>query len=295
MVKVFEKIRKPSLSPNLIGALWLIASVVLFQISYTAVKFASEGLSSVQVVFLRSIFQMLIILPFLLKKGIGVMKTRQYKNYACRLIFGVSNIILTFYAYKHLHLATATSIVFTRSLFTIPLAAIMLKERVGWKRGVATLLGFIGVLIVLNPGPVGLGKAELAAVLASFLLALTYLYIQRLSRTEDHLAMLMYFGMACFIFTAYPAYCLWVPFGLKTLGCVFVIAASATSAQYCIIRGYQIGKATVISPVDYLQIPLSALIGWGLFGETLSLHFFIGVAIIISTSLYILKRREGDE
>lgn len=295
MANVVQKIKKTSLHPNFIGALWLLASVVLFQISYTIVKFTSEGMSSIQVVFLRSLFQMLLILPFICKLGFRVMKTRQYKNYACRLLFGVTNIVLTFYAYKHMHLATATSLVFTRSLFTIPLAAVMLKERVGWKRGIATVVGFLGVLIVLNPGPVGIGKAEIAALAASFSLALTYIYIQRLSYTENHLAMLMYFGIACCVLTAVPAYLLWVPFELKTLVCIFVIAVTATAAQYCIIRGYRVGKATVISPIDYLQIPLSALIGGLMFGETLSLHFVIGVVIIITTSVYIVKRREGDE
>lgn len=294
MPNVVQKIRKFSFCPNLIGALWLLGSVVLFQISYSAVKFVSESMSSIQVVFLRSLFQMLIILPFIIKSGFGVMKTTQYKNYACRLLFGVTNIVLTFYAYKHMHLATATSIIFTRPLFTIPLAAIMLKECVGWKRGAATLVGFIGVLVVLNPGPVGLSLAETAALGASFFLALTYIYIQRLSYTENHLAMLMYFGIACCVLTAYPAYCLWIPFGLKTLAWLFVIAAAATGGQYCIIRGYRVGKATVISPIDYLQIPLSAFIGWCFFDETLSWHFAFGVTIIIAASIYILQRRNDD-
>lgn len=295
MANVVQKIRKISVHPNFIGALWLLGSVVLFQISYSTVKLTSEKLSSVQIVFLRSLFQMLLILPFVIKLGVRVMKTRQYKNYTCRLLFGVTNIVLTFYAYKHMDLATATSIVFTRPLFTIPLALVMLKETIDWKRGGATLIGFIGVLIVLNPGPMGLSMAEIAALSASFSLALTYIYIQRLSYTENHLAMLMYFGIACCVLTAYPAYRFWEPFGLKTLFVVFFIAATATAAQYCIIRGYQVGKATVISPIDYLQIPLSALIGWSFFHETLSLHFAVGVIIIIASSLYILKHKAGDD
>jgi len=294
MSNVVQKIKKISVNPNLIGALWLFGSVVLFQISYSAVKFTSETLSSIQIVFLRSFLQMLLIFPFLFKTGFGVLKTRQYKNYTCRLLFGVTNIVLMFYAYKHMHLATATSIIFTRPLFTIPLAIVMLKEHVGWKRGLATLIGFIGVLIVLNPGPVGLSLAEIAALSSSFFLALTYIYIQRLSYTENHLAMLLYFGLACCALTAYPAYLLWEPFGLKTMGCLLVIAVTATAGQYFVIRAYQVGKATVISPIDYLQIPLSALIGWSFFHETLSLHFVIGVIIIITTSLYILKHQSGD-
>ena len=294
MPKCFQKINFPRLHPNIAGALWLFASVILFQISYSTVKFTGEKLGSVQIVFLRSLFQSLFVLPFIAKAGFGVMKTTQYKNYACRLLFGAANILLTFYSYTHMHLATATSIVFTRPLFTIPLAAVMLKEKVGWKRGTATLIGFAGIIILLNPGPMGLSLPEIAALSASFLLALTYIYIQKLSRTENHLAMLMYFGLACCAVTAYPAYCQWVSFGLKTMACVLIIAATATAAQYCVIRGYQIGKATVISPVDYLQIPVSAFIGWCFFHETLSLHFTAGVIIIIATSIYILKRRAGD-
>lgn len=294
MPKCFQKINFPRLHPNMAGALWLFGSVILFQISYSTVKFTGEKLGSVQIVFLRSLFQSLFVLPFIIKAGFGIMKTTQYKNYACRLLFGAANILLTFYTYTHMHLAAATAIVFTRPLFTIPLAAVMLKEKVGWKRATATCIGFIGIIIVLNPGPMGLSLPEIAALSASFLLALTYIYIQKLSRTENHLAMLMYFGLACCVVTAYPAYCQWVPFGFKTLGCVFAIAATATAAQYCVIRAYQVGKATIISPVDYLQIPVSAFIGWCFFHETLSLHFAAGVIIIIAASIYILKRRAGD-
>lgn len=294
MPKCLQKIQRPRLHPNIAGALWLVASVILFQISYSTVKFTGEKLGSVQIVFLRGILQSLIVLPFVAKAGFGVMKTTQYKNYAFRLLFGTANILLTFYSFTHMNLATATSIVFTRPLFTIPLAAVMLKEKVGWKRGIATIIGFLGVVVVLDPGPMGLSLPEIVALNASFLLALTYIYIQKLSKTENHLAMLLYFGLACSISMAYPAYCQWVPFGFKTALCLLAIAATATGGQYCIIRGYQIGKSTVISPVDYLQIPVSAFIGWCFFNETLSLHFAVGVVIIITASLYILKRRAGD-
>ncbi len=94
MPNVVQKIKNVSFSPNLKGALWLLGSVVLFQISYSLVKVTGQNISSVQMVFLRSLFQM--------------------------------------------------ALVFTRSLFTIPLAAIMLKERAGCARGIATVIGFIG-------------------------------------------------------------------------------------------------------------------------------------------------------
>ena len=180
MPKCFQKIKFPRLHPNVAGALWLVASVILFQISYSTVKFTGEKLGSVQIVFLRGVLQSLIVLPFIIKTGFGVMKTTQYKNYAFRLLFGTANILLTFYSFTHMNLATATSIVFTRPLFTIPLAAVMLKEKVGWKRGIATIIGFIGVIIVLDPGPMGLSFPEIVALNASFLLALTYIYIQKL-------------------------------------------------------------------------------------------------------------------
>ena len=289
MPNVVQKIRNRSFSPDVTGALWLLGAVVLFQISYTSVKLVSQNLASVQIVFLRGLLQTALVLPFIFKAGIGVLKTRQYKNYACRLIFGVINIVLTFYVYGKLPLAVATSIVFTRPLFMIPLAIILLKEYIGWKKGIAALLGFAGVLIILKPKPTGLNMAETAAVFAAFFLALTYIYIQKLSRTESHAAMLFYFGLACCVLTAYPACRVWKPLETADLAGVFVMAVSAAAAQYCIIRGYQAGTATVISPIDYLQIPLSVLIGHFLFHETLSLHFLSGVAIIIATSVYILR------
>ena len=199
-----------------------------------------------------------------------------------------------FYAYTQLKFATATSIVFSRPLFTIVLAALILKERVGWRRGMATLIGFFGILIVLNPGPLGLTKPEIAAISASLCIAIAHIYIQKLSKTENHIAMMLWFSLTAICVTVFPAAAVWTPFGLKTLGVVFMIAAAATTAQYCVIRAYHVGKVTVVSPLEYLQIPLSALIGLVFFGEEPTTKFIVGALIIIATSLYILRRRPGD-
>ena len=286
--------RFPPLHPNIIGSFWMIGSVFCFLTSNLFVKATGTSLPTFQLVFMRGVFQSLILLPIVMHKGFAVMKSKHIGNYALRLGFGITNIVLMFYAVANLPFATATSLVFSRPLFTIVLAAVLLNERVGWKRGLATVLGFVGILLVLNPGPVGLTRAELAGVGASFSLAVTYIYIQKLSRTENHVAMMMWFSVTATVTTAVPAYLQWETFDLKTLGCLFVIAATATLAQYCVIRAYQVGKITVISPLEYLQTPLSALAGFLFFAESTTLNFWAGTVIIIATGFYIVRKKPGD-
>ena len=294
MANFFQKSAISALHPNFIGAIWMMGSVICFLTSNLSVKFAGETLPSIQIVFLRCLFQSLILFPLLARQGFGIMRTHSFKNYFFRLFFGVLNIVLMFYAYTRLEFATATSIVFSRPLFTIVLAAFLLNERVGWKRGAATLIGFIGILVILKPGPLGLEKAETAAIVSSLCMAAAHIYIQKLSRTENHTDMLVWFAVTAAAVTSVPAFCVWQPFGIRTLGVILVISATATLAQYCIIRAYQVGKSTVVSPLEYLQIPLSSLVGLAFFGERPTLDFIVGSAVIIAAGLYILRRRPGD-
>lgn len=288
------KIKFSSLHPNFIGALWMLGSVFFYLLSYATLKFAGETLPSIQILFIRSLFQMLVVLPIIMHIGFRRMKSKNIFNYACRLIFGIINIVLSFYAFTKLDFAISTSLVYTRPLFTIVLAALFLRENVGWKRGIATFFGFIGILIVLNPGAMGLSLAEISALASAFFIAVTYIFIQKLSRTENHFAMLMWFGIGCSIATFYPAVAVWQPVSTKMYFVIFTIAAAATAAQYCIIRAYQVGKSTVISPLEYLQIPFSVVIGLIFFKEEPTIHFAIGSGLIILTNLYILRKRAGD-
>lgn len=275
---------------NIVGALWMIASVVLFQAMYTTVKYCGVQLSAIQMTFVRSWFQMLILLPLLFKFGFHILKTKQYKNYAFRLCFGVSNIILTFYAFSKIQMATATALSFTSPLFNILLAYLILREKAGINKTIATCLGFVGTLIVLNPS-VGISVSELCALGAAFALAVTYIYVQKLSHTEHPVAMLMYFGMACFILTSYPAITHWTPMSAETYFHVFMIALESTLAQYCVIQAYKVAKTTVVSPLNFLQIPISALIGYFVYQETIDIRFVIGVLIILATSFYVVQKK----
>lgn len=294
MQKFLQKIQVSNIHPNIIGAFWMLCSVLFFLTSYGTVKFAGTALPSIQIVFCRSFFQMLVVLPFMMRVGFKKMKTKNVKNYFFRLTFGITNIILSFYAFTKLDFAISTALTYTRPLFTIVLAAIFFRESVGFKRGIATIIGFIGIIVVLNPGPLGLTTAELAALTSSFFIAVTHIFIQKLSRTENHVAMIMWFGVAAFLVTMYPAIRVWEPMTARMVFVTFIIAASATAAQYSVIRAYQVAKATVVSPLEYLQIPLSALVGFMFFSESPTIRFAIGSLIIISASFYILRQRVGD-
>lgn len=294
MDKWFQKKGKTSLNSDFIGALWLLGAIFLFQASYSSVKYVSRSLSSVQIAFLRSTLQGLILIPVMCRVGWGKMKSTHVKEYFFRLTFGTGNIILAFYAFGHMNYATANALIYTRPLFTIVLAAFLLNERAGVRRCLATIAGFAGVFVILNPDGIGLSAAELSALGSAVLLALTYIYIQKLSRTENHAAMLMWFAVVCSSYTCVPAILNWSPVSAGVAGLMVFTAATATGGQYCVIRAYQAGRATVISPLDYFQIPLSAAIGFLFFGETASWRFAAGALLIIAANLYILKEKRKD-
>lgn len=294
MEKWFQKNQKSTIDSDVKGALWLLGSIFLFQASYSAVKYVGTSLPSVQIAFLRSSLQGLFLLPVMCVVGWGKMKSAHVKDYFFRLTFGTGNILLAFYAFGHMNFAAANTLIYTRPLFTIVFAALMLGEKAGPKRSVATAVGFLGAFVILKPDGMGVSLAEASALGSAVLLALTYIYIQKLSHTENHAAMLMWFAVACSAYTSVPAFMYWKPVDAATAGVMVFTAFAATVAQYCVIRAYQAARATVISPLDYLQIPLSAAAGYFIFGETASWRLVGGAFLIIGANLYILKGKRKD-
>lgn len=281
-----------SLNPNIVGAIWMIGSIVSFLISNAFIKVAGKDLPTCQMVFLRTFFQTLILLPFVVREGFDVMYSKNVKNYIFRIGFGILSLFFMFFAFAHAPFATATSLVFTRPLFTIVVAFVLLNEKVGWGRAVATIIGFFGILIVVQPKNFSFSLGEIAGLCSAFFLSLTHIYIQKLSRTEKHLSILIWFTVVSCSVMAVPSAVNWVPPSVENILCAVSIALFATMGQYCVIKAYQVGKMTVVSPLEYLQLLFSAVVGFVFFDETVTWRFMIGALIIVSAGFYIVRKKE---
>jgi drug/metabolite transporter (DMT)-like permease len=292
-----ESIRLPALRQrwralpdNARGAFWVSLSALLFTSMSAVVKSQGAHLDSFQLAFLRAAFGFLLILPFALAGGMAVFRTTRLGMHITRGICGSIGLMCGFYALTHLSLADATAIGFTKPLFLIVLAALALGETVRARRWSATAIGFMGVLIMVRPGDGVLEHAAVVGLLGALAAATVSLLIKRLSASEAALTIMVYLGAVSVVTTGLPAALVWQTPTLAELLWMLLAAALASSAQLCMIRGFRIGEASALAPLEYLKLPLAALYGILLFAEVPDLYTLLGALLIVLSTLYIGHR-----
>jgi drug/metabolite transporter (DMT)-like permease len=219
-----------------------------------------------------------------------VFKTQRPDMHIVRVLCAVVGMNCGFYATTHLELATAVSLGYTRPLFMILLAVMFLGEVVRWRRGLATLMGFAGVLIMLRPTEVPVELPAFAALLAALAVAGAMAVVRQQAAVDGPATIMVWFGVGTAILTAVPAAFVWQTPDADQWLRLIAIGVLASIGQYMMIKAFTHGEATVMNPIDYLQILLAALFGFWLFDEVPSVWTGVGAAVIIASTLYILLR-----
>jgi drug/metabolite transporter (DMT)-like permease len=277
-------------SDNVGGALWIFASACCFVVSVSLVKYLGRDVPPAMQVFIRQVIALIVLLPWILRNPVGTFRTRRPGLLFSRSMATSTSMVLAYYSYQRLPLAEANALSFSRVLWMVPLAIFVLGERVPTARLVATLGGFAGVLIVLSPG----GGEQLplwpaaAGLFAAFLLAFSLTGVKSLTRDHGQLSLLAWAAVLGTLFTLPMALLTgWVTPGPRDALLLMVMGAASTATQFCYIRGLTLGDSSVVAPVDYSRIVLSAAFGAIFFGEIPSAATWTGVAVIVGTTLFI--------
>jgi drug/metabolite transporter (DMT)-like permease len=278
-----------SLPDNVQGALWMLVGAFLFSLMGLGIKFVGEEMDSFQIGFLRALFGLIAVMPFVLKKGISSVRTKVFKLHLGRSLVGITGMLCVFYAITNMPLADAIAITFTRPLFLILLAVIFLGEVVRWRRWMATLVGFAGVIVMVQANA-DLGIVTGVALFGAFMIALVSVFLKKLSATEAPTTIMFYFGVIGTLVAAIPASQVWVTPSLEMLGVLAVAATVGSAGNYCIIKAFSHGEATAVAPFDYTRLIFAGIFGYLAFGEIPTSNMIIGAGIIVASSLYIVHR-----
>lgn len=282
--------RLSGLPDNVRGAVWILASCLFVSAMAALVKLLGTRLDSLQLSFFRALFGFLAVLPFVALGRFEAVRTERLGLHVSRGLLGGTGMVCAFYAITHLPLAEAAAIGFTKPLFMVVLAALMLHEVVRARRWSATGVGFLGVLIMLRPGEGVLEPAALVALAGALVAATVTLLIKRLSATEAPLTILFWLGVVSTIATLPLALHVWRQPSLAELLAMLLAAALASLAQVCMIRGLRIGEASALAPFDYARLPVAAGFGLLLFGEVPDRYALAGAGLIVLSTLYIARR-----
>ncbi len=275
---------------NMRGALWMVSGVAFFAATAVLIKFAGQTLHTFEIVFFRCVFGMLVVIPLLIRSGVSALRVRKPGLHLVRVTCAVIGMSSGFYAMTHLELATAISLSFTRPLFMIVLAYLFLNEIVRWRRGLATVVGFCGVLIMVQPGSMEFDPAMLAGLLAAFAVGAALVTVKLIVPYDSPVTIMLSFSIGTVLVSALPASLVWrTPTG-EELILLMGLGIVASSGQYSLIRAFEHGEATLMSPIDYLQIILGTAAGYVLFAEMPSVWTFVGAGVIVASTLYIVIR-----
>jgi drug/metabolite transporter (DMT)-like permease len=278
------------LPPNVQGALWLVSGGFIFTCNGVMIRLLSEQVESVQTAFFRAFFSVLMLLPLMLSGRVKPWHSTRIHGHFWRTFMGTVSMVLGFYAVSMLPLADATALGFSQPLFSVCVAALVLREKVRWRRWSATIVGFIGVLVMVRPGAGSLQPGALIALTNALTVALSILLVRRLSNSESPLMILTQFAIWSTLLLAVPA--IWVWRWPDAWGWVLAIgvSASATIGQYFWVQAFKAGEMSAVAPFEYLRLPFAVFMGWLIWGQMPEIWTYVGAAIVIASALYIAQR-----
>ena len=287
-----------SVPPPVQAAIYMVAASLLFAALSATIRHLSTGLHTFEVTFFRNFAGLVFMLPWLFRSGLGGLRTGRFMLYGWRSFLSLLSMLCGFTSLTLLPFDKAIALSFTVPLFATAGAALFLGEDVRARRWTATIIGFIGVMIILHPGVGGSdltsgGTAALGAglsLLAALLSAVITLIVKDLARTEPSDAIVTYMVLLLTPMSLIPAipYWQWPPMELWLW--ILIMGAFGSFGHMCYIRAFARADASAVMPYDYTRMIFAAVIGYFAFNEAPDIWTWIGAAVIASAAIYIARR-----
>ncbi len=210
--------------------------------------------------------------------------------HAWRGILGAIGMGCAYFGLSRMPMASYNALSFSKPLFAIVLAVIILHETVRWRRWAATGIGFVGVLIMMRPGTAAFDPNGLFALGDALTIAILITVLKRLPAYERPIAMLFYFGLVASPLALLPALIDWRWPDPGTWALLAAIGCSGALSQYWWIMAFRTGEASAVAPFDYSRLLFTGIIGLIFFSEVPDVWTVAGAALIVASTIYIARR-----
>jgi len=260
------------------------------------------GIPLTEMVVFRSAVIVLVMAALLGRSSGGLLdllRTRHPWGHAVRTVLGLFGMTTSYLGYLRLPLATVTSLNFAMPLFLTVLSVPLLGERVGWRRGGAVLVGFVGVLLIVRPWrettaalPLGVVGLVLAGV---FTWALTTITIRKLGGAGERAAtIVLWYSLGSLAIALVLALPVWVAPSPRDAALLLLAGVVTAAAQWLMTEGYRGGEATAVAPFEYGAIVHATLLGALLWGEWPDAASVGGIAVLMASGLYLWRRETAE-
>jgi len=271
------------------GALAMILSSLAFAVMGVCIQICAQTLPNGMVVFFRNISGLVFLSPLLMSGGIGLLKTTHLRQHLARGVAGLSSMYCFFYAIGHLPLADAILLNYTLPLFIPVVESIWLGEPFPVKLAVPLGLGFLGVVIVLEPGRGIITAAALLGLLAGLLSAVAQTGVRQLTKTEPTVRIVIYFAIMGTSISALGLPFVWVTPAPSIWLVIVLLGLSATTGQLLMTKAYSYAPASQIGGFVYTGVIFASLMDWARLGLTPSPRFFAGAALVMAAGALMFR------
>ena len=273
-----------------IGLLLMVVSTMLQSSMHGIVRHAGAELHPFVLVFFRNLFSFVVIVPLLLRLGRVGLHSQHYRLLLLRGVLGIVAILAWYYSLVHVPLTEATTLSFTAVMFTSIAAILFLHERVRLRRWLAIVCGFVGAVVILQPGAGGFDPLLLLVIFSTVFWALSITIMKFLTRTDSATSVVAWNSILLTLFSFPFALYYWQwPVGEQWLWLI-AIGIIGVIGNLCMVRALALADTSAVMTIDFLRLIWGAMIGYYFFGDRMVSSTWIGGLLIVTSGAYIILR-----
>ena len=273
----------------------LLSQLILLFLDTAAKWMATQGIPTGEVVFMRYGVHVALILVFVWPlRGAALFRTANWKLEVLRGICLLLTTSGNFLAMRYLPLTITGALIFTSPLMVCALSGPLLGEKIGWRRWLAILAGFIGILIIVRPGTEAFQPASLLGLGAAFFVALFSIITRKLAGVDSAMTQQFYAGAVALVIVTPFAFTGWVwPSDGITWVAFFGAGVVGMIGHILISVAHRFASPSTLAPFNYLTLLYLAIVSWLIFNQPPDNWFYLGASIIIASGLYIWLRERS--
>ena len=271
------------------AVIWMLGAVVALTAMAVAGRELAAVISVFEIMFFRNLICLGIIVVLLSRSGRHLFATQRLPLHGLRNTIHFVAQAGWYYGLIHLPLSEVFAIEFTAPIWTAILAALFLAERLNAIRIAGTLLGFLGVLIVLRPGIAVVDPAALAVLGSAMGFGVVFVITRSMASSEEALTIFFYMNLVQLPLSLAFMLPDWVAPPQELWPWILVTGLSGLASHYCFARAFALADAARVAPIDFVRLPVAALVGYLLYQEPTSLFVWLGAAVIIVGNIMNLR------
>lgn len=265
-------------------------SVLFFVLMSVCIKATGDHLPLFQIVFFRNFFALLPLIFFIYFLKLNFRSINNLKLHILRAIIGITAMSLFFISLRYVPLVEMQTISYSSVFFISILSIFFLGEKIGYRRIIAIIVGFIGVIVILKPTSAIFSNYSILPLIASLFLSMAVIVLKKILLTNNNILSVWVFTILCTLISLFFYNESWIWPNNFDLSLMIASGILGFIAQICLTKSFQLADASLLAPLDFSSVIWSFFLGYIFFAELISINVLIGGSIIIVSVGYIFYR-----